>query len=55
MPEAPILEVSGVTTFYGTIQALHGVDLDEGAEVGHLYRDGSTIATTAASVGTPRV
>ena len=27
MPEAPILEVSGVTTFYGTIQALHGVDL----------------------------
>ncbi|WIM13666.1 ABC transporter ATP-binding protein [Enhydrobacter sp.] len=27
MPELPILEVTGVTTFYGAIQALHGVDL----------------------------
>jgi branched-chain amino acid transport system ATP-binding protein len=27
MPEPPILEVTGVTTFYGAIQALHGVDL----------------------------
>ena len=29
MPE-PILEVRGVATFYGAIQALHGVDLDVG-------------------------
>jgi branched-chain amino acid transport system ATP-binding protein len=28
MPEAPILQVRGVATFYGAIQALHGVDLD---------------------------
>jgi branched-chain amino acid transport system ATP-binding protein len=27
VPELPILEVTGVTTFYGAIQALHGVDL----------------------------
>jgi branched-chain amino acid transport system ATP-binding protein len=27
MSESPILEVTGVTTFYGAIQALHGVDL----------------------------
>jgi branched-chain amino acid transport system ATP-binding protein len=27
MSEPPILEVTGVTTFYGAIQALHGVDL----------------------------
>jgi branched-chain amino acid transport system ATP-binding protein len=27
VPEPPILEVAGVTTFYGAIQALHGVDL----------------------------
>jgi branched-chain amino acid transport system ATP-binding protein len=28
MREAPILQVKGVATFYGAIQALHGVDLD---------------------------
>ena len=28
MSEPPILEVTGVTTFYGAIQALHGVDLE---------------------------
>jgi len=28
MPEASILSVKGVETFYGAIQALHGVDLD---------------------------
>ncbi len=28
MPEVPMLEVRGVATFYGAIQALHGVDLD---------------------------
>src|SRR6266404_8008433 len=28
MPETPMLEVRGVATFYGAIQALHGVDLD---------------------------
>jgi branched-chain amino acid transport system ATP-binding protein len=28
MHEAPILQVKGVATFYGSIQALHGVDLD---------------------------
>ena len=27
MSDPPILEVTGVTTFYGAIQALHGVDL----------------------------
>src|SRR5882724_7327705 len=30
MPETPMLEVRGVATFYGAIQALHGVDLDVG-------------------------
>src|SRR5260370_24143520 len=30
MPEAPMLEVRAVATFYGAIQALHGVDLDVG-------------------------
>ena len=30
MAEAPMLAVRGVTTFYGAIQALHGVDLDVG-------------------------
>src|SRR5262245_54390945 len=33
MPESPaklMLEVSGVATFYGAIQALHGVDLEVG-------------------------
>jgi len=28
MPDAPILSVKGVETFYGAIQALHGVDLE---------------------------
>ena len=28
MAEAPMLSVKGLTTFYGAIQALHGVDLD---------------------------
>ncbi len=28
MPEGPMLEVRAVATFYGAIQALHGVDLD---------------------------
>jgi len=28
MPESSILAVRGITTFYGAIQALHGVDLD---------------------------
>jgi branched-chain amino acid transport system ATP-binding protein len=28
MPETPILSVKGVETFYGAIQALHGVDLE---------------------------
>ena len=28
MADAPMLAVRGVTTFYGAIQALHGVDLD---------------------------
>src|SRR6266850_2220098 len=28
MPETPMLAVRGVATFYGAIQALHGVDLD---------------------------
>ena len=28
MPETSILSVRGLTTFYGAIQALHGVDLD---------------------------
>ena len=28
MADAPILAVKGVTTFYGAIQALHGVDLE---------------------------
>ena len=30
MPDAPMLEVRAVATFYGAIQALHGVDLDVG-------------------------
>ena len=30
MADAPMLSVRGVTTFYGAIQALHGVDLDVG-------------------------
>src|SRR5579872_6812837 len=30
MPEAPMLAVKGVATFYGAIQALHGVDLEVG-------------------------
>src|SRR5882757_1308505 len=30
MHDAPMLEVRAVATFYGAIQALHGVDLDVG-------------------------
>ena len=30
MAETPILSVKGLTTFYGAIQALHGVDLEVG-------------------------
>jgi branched-chain amino acid transport system ATP-binding protein len=30
MPDAPMLSVKGVATFYGAIQALHGVDLEVG-------------------------
>src|SRR5512138_2852882 len=31
MPDAPMLEVRAVATFYGAIQARHGVDLDVAA------------------------
>jgi branched-chain amino acid transport system ATP-binding protein len=57
MPEAPILEVSGVTTFYGTIQALHGVDLDvvKGEIVTLIGANGAGKSTLLMTIcGSPR-
>src|SRR5258708_13163578 len=57
MPEAPMLEVRGVTTFYGAIQALHGVDLDvaEGEIVTLIGANGAGKSTLLMTIcGSPR-
>src|SRR4030088_321280 len=57
MPEGPMLEVRGVATFYGAIQALHGVDLDvaEGEIVTLIAANGAGKPTLLTTIwGSPR-
>src|SRR5471032_2156373 len=54
---APMLEVRGVATFYGAIQALHGVDLDvaEGEIVTLIGANGAGKSTLLMTIcGSPR-
>src|SRR5260221_4515936 len=53
----PMLEVRGVATFYGAIQALHGVDLDvaKGKIVTLIGANGAGKSTLLMTIcGTPR-
>jgi len=57
MADAPILAVKGVTTFYGAIQALHGVDLEvaKGEIVTLIGANGAGKSTLLMTVcGNPR-
>ena len=57
MPDAPILSVRGVTTFYGAIQALHGVDLEvaKGEIVTLIGANGAGKSTLLMTIcGSPR-
>jgi branched-chain amino acid transport system ATP-binding protein len=57
MADAPILAVRGVTTFYGAIQALHGVDLDvaKGEIVTLIGANGAGKSTLLMTIcGNPR-
>jgi branched-chain amino acid transport system ATP-binding protein len=57
MPEPRILEVRGVATFYGAIQALHGVDLDvaKGEIVTLIGANGAGKSTLLMTIcGSPR-
>ena len=57
MPDAPILTVKGVTTFYGAIQALHGVDLEvaKGEIVTLIGANGAGKSTLLMTIcGNPR-
>jgi branched-chain amino acid transport system ATP-binding protein len=57
MPEGPMLEVRAVATFYGAIQALHGVDLDvaHGEIVTLIGANGAGKSTLLMTIcGSPR-
>ncbi len=57
MPDAPILAVRGVMTFYGAIQALHGVDLEvaRGEIVTMIGANGAGKSTLLMTIcGNPR-
>ena len=57
MADAPILAVKGVTTFYGAIQALHGVDLEvaKGEIVTLIGANGAGKSTLLMTIcGNPR-
>src|SRR3979411_3169923 len=57
MPEGPMLEVRAVATFYGAIQALHGVDLDvaHGEIVTLIGANGAGKSTLMMTIfGSPR-
>ena len=57
MAEPPMLSVRGVTTFYGAIQALHGVDLDvaKGEIVTLIGANGAGKSTLLMTIcGNPR-
>lgn len=57
MPDQAILNVKGVTTFYGAIQALHGVDLDvaKGEIVTLIGANGAGKSTLLMTIcGSPR-
>src|ERR1700742_1471240 len=57
MVDAPILAVKGVTTFYGAIQALHGVDLEvaKGEIVTLIGANGAGKSTLMMTIcGSPR-
>ncbi len=57
MAESPILSVRGVETFYGAIQALHGVDLDvaRGEIVALIGANGAGKSTLLMTIcGNPR-
>ena len=57
MADAPILAVRGVTTFYGAIQALHGVDLEvaKGEIVTLIGANGAGKSTLLMTIcGSPR-
>jgi branched-chain amino acid transport system ATP-binding protein len=57
MAEAPMLEVRGLTTFYGAIQALHGVDVDvaKGEIVTLIGANGAGKSTLLMTIcGNPR-
>ena len=57
MVEAPILSVKGVQTFYGAIQALHGVDIDvsRGEIVALIGANGAGKSTLLMTIcGNPR-
>jgi branched-chain amino acid transport system ATP-binding protein len=57
MADAPILAAKGVTTFYGAIQALHGVDLDvaKGEIVTLIGANGAGKSTLLMTIcGSPR-
>ena len=57
MLEAPLLQIRGVATFYGAIQALHGVDLDvaKGEVVTLIGANGAGKSTLLMTIcGSPR-
>ena len=57
MAEAPMLAVRGLTTFYGAIQALHGVDLEvaKGEIVTLIGANGAGKSTLLMTIcGNPR-
>ena len=57
MPEGAMLQVRAVATFYGAIQALHGVDLDvaEGEIVTLIGANGAGKSTLLMTIcGNPR-
>ena len=57
MPEGAMLQVRAVATFYGAIQALHGVDLDvaEGEIVTLIGANGAGKSTLLMTIcGSPR-
>ncbi len=57
MPEQPILTVKGVETFYGAIQALHGVDIEvsRGEIVALIGANGAGKSTLLMTIcGNPR-